>query len=369
MSKPYVVKASPGKGRGIFATKHIAAGTTIFRDRVALSIPEDGPSIREEDVVKGYHRLSKADQAQFLSLHDGKRHYNNKIFRIWKGKYSSLDKANHVQWILTPDTANVFGTNGSTALYFEVSLINHACVPNAIFSPQDDHADVVALKPISKGQEIFISYNSLFDNLIKRHRANALRLYYGFECTCSACTLPHEEQALSDARRQLLNVLTNALENFQPIDTRLFDLFGTLDGQQAEHPAVLQGISRKPLAKPLSLEQKNAYLLLKAGLLVAEGHSSIVLVDTYADVAADLLHRMQVLDDIVPLHAVKAVEMWMQLAMSLAKELWGSGSQKSQDLQKMWKDMLNTDQMRAGMIFVSDFRSMSVLQCSLIHAF
>lgn len=239
-------------------------------------------------------------------------------------------------------TANVFGSDGFTALFFEVSLINHACVPNAQFVPNAEHAEIVAQKPIAKGEEIFISYNSRFDMLSKRHRGNALRLYYGFECSCSACSLPSDQQVLSDARRGLLNVLRNALENFQPIETKMLDVYGKLDGQQAEHPAVLNGISRLPLAKPLSLGQKNAYRLLEAGLLVAEGHSSIVLADAYAEVAEQALRRMQVVDDIISLDAVKAVKIWMQLALKIIGDLCGKDSPKFQEYQ-----------MRAGEQFVS----------------
>lgn len=166
------------------------------------------------------------------------------------------------------------------------------------------------------------------------------------------CALPEEQQALSDCRRQLLNVLKNALEGFQPINTKIFDFYGTLDGQQAEHPAVLNGISRLPLAKPLSLGQTNAYRLLTAGLLVAEGHSKLLLADAYDKVAEALLNRMQVLDDIVSLQAVRAVETWMQFAIKLARELCGTDSLKSRDLQQMWKYMKDSDQMSAAMLFV-----------------
>ncbi|CZT24692.1 uncharacterized protein RCC_10419 [Ramularia collo-cygni] len=331
MAKLYAIQTSPGKGRGVFATKAISVGTAIMKDRIAMKIQKEGPAIQEAEVLQLFNKLTKADQARFLDLHDGKRQYN-KIFRIWKG--------------------NVFGGHGYTALYFEVSLINHACVPNAAFGSESDPATVVALKPIASGEEIFITYNSMFDRLSKRHRANILRLYYGFECSCSACSLPKYQQALSDYRRQLLNVMKGALNGFEPIMTTFFDLYGKMDGRQAEDPRVLRGMPQRPLAKPLSADQTNAYPLLVAGLLVAEGHSELVLADAYAGAAETLLQRMEVLDDVISLQAVKAVETWMQLALSLIGKLCGAKSQRMQNIQQTWKYMLDTDQMSAALLFL-----------------
>lgn len=86
----YAIKTSPGKGRGIFATKAIASGTMIMKDRVAMKVHKMGPSIREADVMKRFDLLSKANQERFLELHEGNRQYESKIFRIWKGMYFEL---------------------------------------------------------------------------------------------------------------------------------------------------------------------------------------------------------------------------------------------------------------------------------------
>lgn len=90
MAKMYAIKTSPGKGRGIFATKAIASGTMIMKDRVAMKVHKMGPSIREADVMKRFDLLSKANQERFLELHEGNRQYESKIFRIWKGMYFEL---------------------------------------------------------------------------------------------------------------------------------------------------------------------------------------------------------------------------------------------------------------------------------------
>lgn len=55
-----------------------------MKDKVALRVQKAPPSVQEADVLKGFNKLSKADQRRFLELHEGNRLYG-KIFRIWKG--------------------------------------------------------------------------------------------------------------------------------------------------------------------------------------------------------------------------------------------------------------------------------------------
>lgn len=136
MSKLYAIKTSPGKGRGVFATKAIAAGTQIMKDRVALRVQKHGPSVREADVLKRFNLLNKADQERFLGLHEGKRQYNLKARYSGSGRVRLLQTTH--RRVLTPRAANVFGGDGSTTLYFEVSLINHACVPNVACGQDGD---------------------------------------------------------------------------------------------------------------------------------------------------------------------------------------------------------------------------------------
>lgn len=75
--------------------------------------------------------------------------------------------------------------------------------------------------------------------LNKHYRAIAMRMFNGFECSCSACSLPPDLLAKSDSRRQLLNVINNALEDLQLVGTSICNYVGTLDAKQAERPAVL----------------------------------------------------------------------------------------------------------------------------------
>lgn len=77
---------------------------------------------------------------------------------------------------------------GSSALYVTSAYLNHSCDPNALYRIEPDtHGDrvfIASIRPIEKGEQIFISYVSR--NLGKTERQLSLSKY-GFVCNCSRC--------------------------------------------------------------------------------------------------------------------------------------------------------------------------------------
>ncbi|KAM5580701.1 histone-lysine N-methyltransferase ATXR2 [Rosa sericea] len=75
-----------------------------------------------------------------------------------------------------------------TAFYPLQSCMNHSCSPNAkAFKREEDRdgqATIIALKPISKGEEVTISY---VDEDIPFEERQALLADYGFRCRCPRC--------------------------------------------------------------------------------------------------------------------------------------------------------------------------------------
>ena len=77
----------------------------------------------------------------------------------------------------------------ATAVYPTHAMINHSCLPNAIcqftnlneLDLQDSKIEIVALKEIQKGQEIYISYNN------SNEMANYNFEMYRFICECPEC--------------------------------------------------------------------------------------------------------------------------------------------------------------------------------------
>ena len=83
-NKLYEVKTSPSKGNGVFATRAISAGTIVMKDKVAITIKKDPPTIQPVDVDKAVSALHTADQERFFALHEGSRPYSSRAFRIYK---------------------------------------------------------------------------------------------------------------------------------------------------------------------------------------------------------------------------------------------------------------------------------------------
>ncbi|CAN6240994.1 unnamed protein product [Urochloa humidicola] len=75
-----------------------------------------------------------------------------------------------------------------TAFFPLQSCMNHSCCPNAKAFKRDEdkdgHAVILALRPISKGEEITISY---IDEDLSYEERQAQLADYGFTCACSKC--------------------------------------------------------------------------------------------------------------------------------------------------------------------------------------
>lgn len=103
-------------------------------------------------------------------------------------------------------------------------LFNHSCVPNAaaryiLKAREPVKMEVVALRPISGGEEICITY---LDPALLQTRQQICKLSYGFECRCSSC---HFLNRISKSR-----LPDDADADFAELDAALRDLSGVEDG-------------------------------------------------------------------------------------------------------------------------------------------
>ncbi|KAK5135874.1 hypothetical protein LTR08_004523 [Meristemomyces frigidus] len=201
MAQIYEIRASPGKGEGVFATKFIPRSTLIMSDN---SIFPTSVQI-ESNPIKLYVAvlaLSPPVRAQYLDLAHTTNVAQLHVFRQLAmacntGQHaisdSLLDEAGKASAIFE---ANAFcvgesndGDSNLACIALQATRMNHSCLPNAHheWNAEACKLDVYARSDIQAGEEITISY---IDPLQSRERrVGALQTGYDFQCDCVACDL------------------------------------------------------------------------------------------------------------------------------------------------------------------------------------
>ena len=184
---PVMVTEIPGKGRGLVAARDIKMGELIFNDKPAITLPsrECAPSdfgpMTMISLKTQIRNLPTEAKSQFYKLTAPDRDPKMNAFIRFLAN------------ALKDRTGNY------ASLYLNLSLVNHACAPNAVEgelrleSEAEDHIphfELRAIKDISKGEEI----NTCYVNSIKRFGNGAQKRKMGilqeltFDCACSVCS-------------------------------------------------------------------------------------------------------------------------------------------------------------------------------------
>ncbi|XP_078130953.1 N-lysine methyltransferase SMYD2-B isoform X2 [Sander vitreus] len=87
-----------------------------------------------------------------------------------------------------------------TAVYPDVALINHSCLPSVIVTYKGTSAEVRAVKNMNPGDEVLISYIDLLYPTDDRN--NRLREFYYFTCQCQECKTKSSDKAKLKVRKQ-----------------------------------------------------------------------------------------------------------------------------------------------------------------------
>ncbi|KAF9981694.1 hypothetical protein BGZ65_003664 [Modicella reniformis] len=169
---PYIVKDTPGKGKGMFATRDIKRGTCIISESPLVYISKT-------DLVgtlQALNAMSKKNKKYFLALHNS---------------YPEL-----------PQDVGVIKTNGlplgsnslDGAVYRVISRINHSCAPNVChsWSSKLKKENIFAIHDIPAGSEILTDY---LDRLMTREvRLKTLAAKFRFTCQCKNCVSESSEE-------------------------------------------------------------------------------------------------------------------------------------------------------------------------------
>jgi len=186
------------KGLGVVARKLFEPGEVILSDPVTIYCPRQensnlsGPSsCQARHIYQQFNRLSLQDRFKI-----------SRLFCL--GDRTIL---------------NIFSTNSFTitskycGLFIKISRINHSCEPNACYNNNGCfEKEVTALRTISEGEEITISYitNNWEVRGIRQQELSCWR----FTCSCQVCSLMDSYLENNDRMRTILQEMDVIISQF-----------------------------------------------------------------------------------------------------------------------------------------------------------
>lgn len=154
---------------------------------ISLAYVSKNVIIKLGEYVHVCYRFSKLDD-------DDKKSYNQ-LHNWYKSVIPFCD-------VLTIWRSNALPNEpGRGAVFAKACLINHSCDPNAYhyWNVTTKRMMVHCIRPIKRGEEVTISYLSVFRS--KADRQQELEWRYRFTCNCQVCQLTDEKLKVSDEQR------------------------------------------------------------------------------------------------------------------------------------------------------------------------
>jgi len=250
---PYKVIKIEGKGKGLVATRKVAAGDVLLQEMPLMVIDSTDSEVSSDHFKLEFEVLGEATQKKVLELFDpvkddlklellenineveagirkgreedpGNQELGELVQRMGELGAGIIREADEeeedyirAQRIFAANSMQVcevgaIYSSTEGALYHHISLINHSCNPNAVWSWTKGNFRkkvVRAIKPIKKGEEILVNYIDLEDFNYGNRESRRLALVdkFGFFCKCSECSLEGDEFDLNEQHR--LEVVQN----------------------------------------------------------------------------------------------------------------------------------------------------------------
>uniref|UniRef100_A0A4W6D480 [histone H3]-lysine(4) N-trimethyltransferase n=1 Tax=Lates calcarifer TaxID=8187 RepID=A0A4W6D480_LATCA len=167
-----------------------------------------------------------------------------------------------------------------TAVYPDVALINHSCLPSVIVTYNGTSAEVRAVQDMKPGDEVLISYIDLLYPTDDRN--NRLRESYYFTCDCQECKSKSKVRSSSDPiEPEVINNMVRyarktirefrASKNLLEMCEQSLEGDGNIDGAIRYGEKILKPYNR--LYPPYSLNVSSMYLKLGRLYMGMERHS------------------------------------------------------------------------------------------------
>ena len=225
---PVMVTEIPGKGRGLVAAKDIKKGELLFNERPSIEIYSNTREFSEKtrSVLTQLNRLPDGVKDQFFKL----KVPNNKQ-GLFNGDNLIMQK-----FCSNARKTTVYGIDGQVTLFYLLlnsAQINHSCTPNVevglyidpcnetvpSIRKIDFKTEVVAIKDISRGDEVTKCYLSCIDILLlnKQERMKKIQDTLGFKCKCPICSgsCRDQEDILRFLQEQTKNLNSRADQEFE----------------------------------------------------------------------------------------------------------------------------------------------------------
>ncbi|TAQ88207.1 hypothetical protein B7494_g3450 [Chlorociboria aeruginascens] len=226
---------SPGRGRGLFASRNLEPGDIILcekafcvvwghEDEALTTLTYDNRDDRIRVFPAGLCRmivqklLNNPSQAmKVMDLYGDYRGLEKKLIIDETGPVIDTFQVHDIV------TRNAFGPgpvysngryededarNASTGLWILTSYANHSCIPNAKKENIGDLMILRACRPVAAGEEITHSYDESSDY---DARTTALMNTWGFTCTCALCIAEEADSAVLRKKRRDLESEASAL--------------------------------------------------------------------------------------------------------------------------------------------------------------
>jgi len=196
---PVRIAVTPGRGRGLFAERDLAAGELLVACApLALAQAPPGQQPQPDALLRALRQAlaeSPAAAAGAAALFDGNPRHPEQLGGTAPPDSGAVDlealvalNAYGEPWTdVASTTARRETFAAFLGLWPHFCLINHSCAPNCSPLVLGRTMLVRAARPVPAGAEITISYAGAMAAAPLRPRRAALRRAFGFECACGRC--------------------------------------------------------------------------------------------------------------------------------------------------------------------------------------
>ncbi|EHK49401.1 hypothetical protein TRIATDRAFT_183670, partial [Trichoderma atroviride IMI 206040] len=222
LSPAFEEKELPGRGRGLIANKTLHRGDRIFAHTPILML--DGESFGD------------LEKEQWLELEHAA--VNNLPLKT-RTMFSALYGRPVTDPVSDRIDTNAFVLELNEVTYYavfpETARLNHDCRPNAayFFDKQTLTHYVHAITDITPGTEITITY--VDPHMPRQKRLKKLSSLWGFDCSCSLCSLHPELAHASDERLDQITTINDRLEDWESAPLQMAQTLISLYEQERLH--------------------------------------------------------------------------------------------------------------------------------------